>query len=162
MPYLDPATVLERFSGTLLSEIRPTIPDDEELVRAQAGSMASTLRFLAAEIEREERALASQHEALLAALSDTDAAVEAVDTDGADRVAEAVASARASVEDAEDEERAAREGALLSAADDVLAAIDAALDGDDARRCRTPVYRFLDRRLEAHHAILGREGSDDE
>lgn len=161
MPYLNPSTVLERFSGTILSDVRPTIPEDEELVRAQAGSMASTLRFLAAELEREEQALVDQRVELLAALDDLAVLLDALDEDGAAAVARTVESAQADVEAAADEKRAARERALLVAADDVLASIDDALEGEVARRCRTPLYRFLDRRLAAHHAILGREADAD-
>jgi hypothetical protein len=162
MPYLDPAAVLERFSGTLLGEVRPAIPDDEAVVRAQTGSMASTLRFLARELERDQASLAAQQEALLTALDDTERALAAIDDGETEPVTDAIESARGTVAGAADDDRETREAVILTAADDVLAAIDGALAGDDACRCRTPMYDFLDRRIQAHHAILGREGADDE
>lgn len=163
MPYLDPSSVVQRFSDTLLSEIRPAIPDDDALVRAQAGSMASTLRFLATQLEREEAAVEVQQDVLLTALSETEDTLAAIDPDeGADKVQEAIVAARADVDAASDAPHAETEMVLLEAAESVLAAIDASLDGEDARRCRTPMYRFLDVRLAEHHAVLGREANENE
>lgn len=68
MPYLSPADVLRRFSRFALSKVRPSVPEDERFVRGQVGSMASTLRFLAGELEGRQRSVAEQERALREAL----------------------------------------------------------------------------------------------
>jgi hypothetical protein len=150
MPYLRPETVLEEFSGFTLSTVRPAIAEDEEFVRGQTGSMASTLRFLAGELEAREAMVDEQERALREAL---DVVTErTADTPAA----EAVEAVVADVDDAPDGVRE-REEALLEAADDVLAAVDVHLEGDAARRARRPVYDFLDTRTEGQLRMLGRE-----
>jgi hypothetical protein len=150
MPYLRPETVLEEFSGFTLSTVRPAIAEDEEFVRGQTGSMASTLRFLAGELEAREAMVDEQERALREAL---DAVTErTADTPAA----EAVEAVVADIDDAPDGVRE-REEALLEAADDVLAAVDVHLEGDAARRARRPVYDFLDTRTEGQLRMLGRE-----
>ena len=150
MPYLRPETVLEEFSGFTLSTVRPAIHEDEEFVRGQTGSMASTLRFLASELEAREAMVDEQERTLREAL---DAVTErTADTPAA----EAVEAVVADIDDAPDGVRE-REEALLEAADDVLAAVDVHLEGDAARRARRPVYDFLDTRTEGQLRMLGRE-----
>lgn len=156
MPYLRPETVLEEFSGLTLSTVRPAIREDEEFVRGQTGSMASTLRFLAGELEAREAMVDEQERALREAL---DAVAErAADTP----LENAVDAAVADLDDAPDRVRE-RESALLEAADQVLAAIDTHLGGETARQAREPVYDFLDTRIEGQLRMLGgepREGSE--
>jgi hypothetical protein len=155
MPYLRPETVLEEFSGFTLSTVRPAIAEDEEFVRGQTGSMASTLRFLASELEAREAMVDEQERALREAL---DVVTErTADTPAA----EAVEAAVADVDAAPDGVRE-REGVLLEAADDVLAAVDTHLEGDAARRARRPVYDFLDTRTEGQLRMLGREPESEE
>jgi hypothetical protein len=155
MPYLRPETVLEEFSGFTLSTVRPAIAEDEEFVRGQTGSMASTLRFLADELEAREAMVDEQERALREAL---DVVTErTADTPAA----EAVEAAVADVDAAPDGVRE-REGVLLEAADDVLAAVDTHLEGDAARRARRPVYDFLDTRTEGQLRMLGREPESEE
>ena len=157
MPYLGPADVLRRFSRLSLSTVRPAVPEDERFVRGQVGSMASTLRFLAGELEGRERAVAEQERALREALDDVG---ETVDPGGP--VASAAADARerigADTDDGSGADATARERerTLLAAADDALACIDEELEGEAARTARRPLYRFLDARLEAQHRMLGR------
>ena len=150
MPYLRPETVLEEFSGFTLSTVRPAIAEDEEFVRGQTGSMASTLRFIAGELEAREAMVDEQERALREAL---DVVTErTADTPAA----EAVEAVVADIDDAPDGVRE-REEALLEAADGVLAAVDVHLEGDAARRARRPVYDFLDTRTEGQLRMLGRE-----
>jgi len=150
MPYLRPETVLEEFSGFTLSTVRPALGEDEEFVRGQTGSMASTLRFLADELEAREAMVEEQERALREAL-------DAVEEAAADTpAAEAVDAALADLDDAPGRVRE-REGALLAAADDVLAAIDTHLEGETARRARQPMYGFLDTRTGGQLRMLGRE-----
>lgn len=152
MPYLEPERVLREFSRYALSEVRPALADDEQFVRGQVGSMASTLRFLAGELEGVDDAVDAQRAALEAALAEAGAVVtdddaEATIADARERVAAAEGGPR-------DVERT-----LLDAADDALAAL-AALSEADAREARASLYRFLDARLEAQHRLLGRPGDD--
>lgn len=152
MPYLEPERVLREFSRYALSEVRPALADDEQFVRGQVGSMASTLRFLAGELEGVDDAVDAQRIALEAALAEAGAVVtdddaEATIADARDRIAAAEGRPR-------DVERT-----LLDAADDALAAL-ADLSDDDAREARTSLYRFLDARLEAQHRLLGRPEDD--
>ncbi len=161
MPYLDPSTVLQRFSRFAISELRPVVPDDDQFVAAQVGSMASTLQFLSGELAGTDAAVDRQAAAL-------DAAIPAIETvlDDRDLQAPAVRDALgdASEATATDGDRRARETACLEATDEVLAAIDADLEGPDARAARRPLYDVLDARLDAQHAMMGREseGAGDE
>lgn len=150
MPYLRPETVLEEFSGFTLSTVRPAIREDEEFVRGQTGSMASTLRFLADELEAREAMVDEQERALREALD------AVADTTAAAAVAEVVDAAVADLDGAPGGVRE-REGALLEAADDVLAAVDATLEGEAARQARQPMYDFLDTRTAGQLRMLGRE-----
>lgn len=152
MPYLSPADVLRRFSRFTLSTVRPAVSDDEAFVRGQVGSMASTLRFLAGELEGRERAVAEQERALREALREV---ADVVEDDGP--VAATAVGARERLDAAGDDTTAhEREQALLAAADDVLACIDGTLDDEAARAARRPLYGFLDTRLEAQLRMLGR------
>lgn len=155
MPYLRPETVLEEFSGFTLSTVRPAIAEDEEFVRGQAGSMASTLRFLAGELEAREAMVDEQERALHEALDVV--AERTADTPAAAAVEAAVAD----IDDAPGRVRE-REKVLLKAADDVLAAVDTHLEGEAARRARRPVYDFLDTRTEGQLRMLGREPGEEE
>ena len=155
MPYLRPETVLEEFSGFTLSTVRPAIRANEEFVRGQTGSMASTLRFLADELEAREAMVDEQEGALREALDGV--RERTADTP----VAEAVEAAVADLDDAPGGVRE-REGALLEATEDVLAAIDAHLDGETARQARRPVYEFLDTRIGGQLRMLGREPGEGE
>lgn len=152
MPYLEPEDVLREFSRYALEDVRPALREDEQFMRGQVGSMASTLRFLAGELEGMDDAVDRQREALASALAEAERRVD-------DRsVAAAVADARDRVENAGHDARET-ERVLLDAADDALAAIDD-LEPDDARRARSPVYDFLDVRLETQLQLLGRRADD--
>lgn len=148
MPYLEPERILGGFARYAIDEVRPALPDEEAFVRGQVGSMASTMRFLAAELEGQEEAVAAQRASLLAAIDD---AAEAVDDPDVRR---RLADARDRVAGCSGRPRAV-EPVLLAAADDALAAVDA-LDDPAAREARAPLYRFLDDRLDAQLGLLGR------
>lgn len=152
MPYLEPADVLREFSRYALEEIRPALKEDEQFMRGQVGSMASTLRFLAGELDAMDEAVASQRQSLESALA------EAEDRVSDPEVREAVVAARERVEGAGADARET-ERVLLDAANDALAAIDD-LDDEAARAARAPVYDFLDTRLETQLHLLGRPADD--
>lgn len=152
MPYLEPAVVLREFSRYALSDVRPALADDEEFIRGQVGSMASTLRFLAAELDGFEEAVEGQRDALDAALSE--AATRVSDEEVAAELVEArdqVASAGGNP--------TSIEATLLTAADEALAAVQM-LPADEAQEARDPLYEFLDARLAAQHRLLGRRDND--
>lgn len=150
MPYLDPDAVLRRFSTYALEEIRPALRDDEEFMRGQVGSMASTLRFLATELDGIDDAIAAQRCRLLEALDEAQAIVDDPD------VREDLSTAAEHVTEAGDSPREI-ERSLLTAADDALAAVDT-LPEPTAREARRPLYGFLDARVEAQLRLLGRPG----
>lgn len=152
MPYLEPEDVLREFSRYALEDIRPALKEDEQFMRGQVGSMASTLRFLAGELEGMDDAVASQRQSLVDALAETETRVSD------QQVREAVVDARERVEAAGSDPRET-ERVLLDAANDALAAVDD-LDDEDARRARAPIYDFLDTRLEAQLQLLGRRADD--
>ena len=148
MPYLEPERILEAFSRYAVGSVRPAIPDDEAFMQGQVGSMASTMRFLAAEVAGADEAVAAQRASLLSALDD---AVGTVDDPA---VRETLADARRRAAESAGRPRAV-EQVLLSAADEALEAVDA-LEGPAAREARAPLYRFLDDRLDAQLGLLGR------
>ncbi len=148
MPYLDPAVILREFSSFAATEIRPALADGEEFMHGQVGSMASTLRFLADELEGFDAAVATQREALLDALETTRATID----DPA--VAETVTAVESRVRAADGNARGV-EQTVLEGADEALAAVDA-LDDAAAREARAPLYEFIDERLEAQLTLLGR------
>jgi hypothetical protein len=152
MPYLKPKRVLREFSRYTLEEVRPALKEDEEFMRGQVGSMASTLRFLAGELEGVDDAVATQRSSLLDALADARDAVNDPEVEGT------LTDARARVADADGTPREI-EQTVLAAADDALAAVDA-LDGEGARAARAPLYEFLDDRLDAQLGLLGRPTDD--
>lgn len=152
MPYLDPSHVLREFSRYAASQIRPAVADDEAFVRGQVGSMASTLRFLASELEGTDAAVATQRESLLQGLA---AAQEPVEDP---QVIDTLATASDLVSDADGSPREV-EDVLLEAADDALTAVDE-LDDETAREARSPLYEFLETRLDAQLRVLGRPPDD--
>jgi len=149
MPYLKPEKTARRFSEFVLEEVRPRVED--EFVRAQLGSMASTLRFMSGEMQGMEEAVEAQRQTLVAALDGVEAAVE----EDEEEVLGSVEDARERV----DPEAGTREleEALLAACEDVLRSIDDELKGEDARRARRPLYDFLDVRVEAQLRMCGRK-----
>lgn len=152
MPYLEPAQILREFSSYAATEIRPAIADDEEFMRGQVGSLASTLRFVAGELEGMDQAVAAQRASLLEALAETIDVVEDPET------VERLDSLRGDIEDATDDPREIEE-IVLAAADEALALVDD-LDEPIAREARNPLYEFLDDRLEAQLRLLGRPPDD--
>lgn len=155
MPYLEPAHVLRQFSAFAREEIRPALADDERFVAAQVGSMASTLQYLAAELDGHEAAVDAQREALDEALDAAIASLRKSEAPGAAAALDDVTDARKRVDEAEGDARAV-EDELLAAADGALAAIDG-VEGEAAEAARRPLYAFLDTRLEEQLELLGRE-----
>ncbi|MDF9747820.1 hypothetical protein [Natrinema salsiterrestre] len=157
MPYLDPELILDRFATFTREEVRPAVTDDE-FVHAQVGSMASTLQFLAGEVGGREAAVRTQRRTLTDRLDELEAVLDRNEIDAPD--------VRAALEEGHSEIGAADgsteevEEILLSAADDVLAAIDDELDGERAAIVRRPLYEFLRTRVDQQLGMLGREGDE--
>lgn len=148
MPYLEPECVLEEFAEFAIDDVRPALDEDEAFVHGQVGSMASTLRFLASELAGREDAVATQKSALEEALT------EASQTVADPGVREVLADALDSVTQTSGRPSAV-EPLLLEVADEAFEAVDT-LEEPAAREARAPLYRFLDERLEAQFAVLGR------
>jgi hypothetical protein len=151
MPYLEPEHVLRELSSYAAREIRPAIAEDEAFMRGQVGSMASTLRFLAGELEGMDSAVAAQRASLLDALEEAAAVAD-------DPAAGELADLRETVESADGDPRAV-EATVLGAAEEALALVDD-LDESVAREARDPLYAFLDDRLSAQLRLLGRPAGD--
>ncbi|UHQ95212.1 hypothetical protein [Haloterrigena alkaliphila] len=159
MPYLDPELILDRFATFTREEIRPAVDDGvDEFVHAQVGSMASTLQFLAGEIDGRETAVRDQRRALDECLDELEAVLERNEIDST-AVRTAVDGARDDVAGADEPTRTLEE-TLLPAADDVLTAIDRELDGERAALARRPMYDFLRTRVDRQLHLLGREGEE--
>jgi len=150
MPYLKPEETMRGFSEFVLKEVRPRIED--EFVRAQLGSMSSTLRFVSGEIQGMDEAVEAQRQTLVASLDGVETAVD----ESEEEVLESVEEARERVDDAADAGTRELEEALLAACEDVLQTIDDELDGDNAKRARRPLYDFLDVRVESQLRMCGR------
>jgi len=157
MPYLDPERILDRFATFSREEVRPAVGDDE-FVHAQVGSMASTLQFLAGEVAGRETAVRTQRRALCESLDELESVLERDDVDSP-AVRNAIDDARSDL-DAVDGPTRDVEETLVTAADDVLATIDAELDGDAAVIARRPLYEFLRTRVDEQLRLLGREGDE--
>lgn len=151
MPYLEPEKTTRRFSKFVLEEVRPRVED--EFVRAQLGSMASTLRFMSGEIQGMDEAVEAQKQTLVVALDGVEAAVD----ESEEEVLGSVEEARGRIDDAADAGTRELEEALLAACEDVLQTIDDELDGEAARRARSPLYDFLDVRVESQLRMCGRK-----
>jgi len=149
MSYLKPEKTARRFSKFVLEEVRPRVED--EFVRAQLGSMASTLRFMSGEIQGMDEAVEAQRGTFAAALDGVEAAVG----ENEEKVLESVEDARESVD--EDVGTRELEESLLVACENILQAIDDELEGDEARRARGPLYDFLDVRIESQLRMCGRK-----
>lgn len=157
MPYLDPERILDRFATFTREEVRPAVGDDE-FVHAQVGSMASTLQFLAGEVGGREEAVRAQHRVLRESLDELESVLERNEIESAG-VRTAVDDARSDL-DAVDGSSRDVEGTLLTAADDVLTAIDRELDAERAATARQPIYEFLRTRVDRQLRLLGREGDE--
>lgn len=156
MPYLRHDDVLSRFSQFLREDVREGLPEEEEFLRGQVGSMASTMRFLTGELAGKAHALGAQETELIAALDELEAELES----GEEDVEDAIAEARARLSDApvpdSPETTRACEDAITTACEDVLSAVDE-LPADRARTLRRPLYEFLETRVESQLRMLGRE-----
>lgn len=154
MPYVKPEEALTRISGFTREEIRPGIAEDREFLRDQAGSMSSTLRFLAREIELREDVVDEQAATLEGSLAG--ASEELASIEGSEPVEDAVADGLDRLNALETMDVYRREQVSLDACNEVLAAIDDHLEGAAARRVRRPVYEFIDTRFQLQRKILGR------
>jgi hypothetical protein len=150
MHHLEPSHVLKEFSTFAITEIRPALPADEPFLHGQVGSMASTLRFLARELEGLEAAVADQRSSLIEALETAAARIDDEETtDGLHDLRHTVASA--------DGPPRALEETLLKVADEALALVDG-LGDPAAREARAPLYEFLDERVAIQLAVLRGSG----
>lgn len=154
MPYLEPEHVLRQFATYLQQDVRDAIDGDHKFVKAQVGSMSSSLNFLAMELDSLGEDLATQQQALLDALDDAERELDTVDDSTS--VAETITASRERVQNAELTDSYAFERELTEAVTAVLNALDE-LSEDDARRVRRPLYSFLETRVTTQLEALGGE-----
>jgi chromosome segregation ATPase len=157
MPHLDPELILERFATFMRSEVRPAV-SEEDFVHAQVGSMASTLQFLAGEVRERETAVETQKQELFECFDHLESMLDSEEVESA-RIRSELESAREEIDAVEGPTRDIEE-TILTAADDLLRAIDTELEPDRAETVREPLYEFLWTRVETQLHMLGRE--DDE
>jgi hypothetical protein len=151
MPYFDPGEVVGQFAKYLQRDVREAI-DDEKFVKAQVGSMSSSLTFLGRELGGMHVAVNTQRRRLVDALDDLEQALE----DGeihSDAVAETVASARERVADA-DGRPYEMERELTASANEVLDSINEELSGAEAHRARQPLYDYMETRVQTQLDLL--------
>jgi hypothetical protein len=155
MPYLEPEHVLQQFAGYLSDDVRSAIKDDEKYVQAQVGSMSSSLNFLARELGGMHVAINTQRRRLNEALDNIQA--ELGDDESGAAVADAIASARTELKQADGTDARSLEQDLTAAATSVFQAINEELDGEAANQARRPLYDFLETRVQTQLDVLGRE-----
>lgn len=152
MPYLDPEHVLQQFAGYLQGDVRDAIDDDHKFVKAQVGSMSSSLNFLARELDSMTADLETQRESLLDALDAVEETIE--DDDKAADVEASIEDARARIEDADTNDDYEYERVLTDAATDVLETIDE-MNPQEATRVREPLYAYINTRVRTQIEALG-------
>ncbi len=155
MPYLEPEHVLQQFASYLNDDVRNAIDDDQKFVRAQVGSMSSSLNFFARELGGMHVALKTQQRRLHCALDDIESNLG--ESESAAAVADTIADARADIESADATNATALEQELTTAAIGVFEAVNEKLDDEAARQARQSLYDFLDTRVETQLDLLGRE-----
>lgn len=157
MPYLSPELVLGRFATFARDDVRNALTEEDgEFMRAQVGSMSSTLEFLSMELDGMGDVVDAQHRALATALDEATTALETIDAD-APKVQRAIQDATEQLADALHSDVYDHEEFLTRASEDILAAIDAELVGDEAKIVRAPLYAFLRTRVDEQLHMLGRE-----
>lgn len=155
MPYLEPEHVLQQFAGYLSDDVRSAIKDDEKYVQAQVGSMSSSLNFLARELGGMHVAINTQRRRLNEALDNIEA--ELGDDESGAAVADAIASARTELKQADGTDARSLEQNVTAAATSVFRAINEELDSEAANQARRPLYGFLETRVQTQLDVLGRE-----
>ena len=154
MPYLAPEHVLRQFATYLQEDVRDAIDDDHKFVKAQVGSMSSSLSFLAMELDSLGEDLSTQQQALLDALDDAESELGTIEDPAS--VAETITTSRERVQNTELADSYAFERELTEAVTAVFESLDE-LPEDDARRVRKPLYSFLETRVTTQLEALGGE-----
>lgn len=155
MPYLEPEHVLQQFASYLNEDVRNAIEDDQKFVRAQVGSMSSSLNFLSRELGGMHVALKTQQRRLHCSLDDIEDGLSEDESGAA--VADAITAARADIERADATNAREFEQELTTAAIAVFKAVNEELDDADAQQARQPLYDFLDTRVQTQLDLLGRK-----
>lgn len=152
MTYVSPSVVLERLSEFTSGTVVEAIGEESRFVRAQVGSMSSTLGFLSREVEHRDESVRRQRRALLDALDD----LGRLGDDGAgDFVAdrrEAVESVEPTLGNLEDVRTILRE-----TLEELRVAVDDGTFGEDTPEARTVLYDLFETRVENQLRVLGRD-----
>jgi hypothetical protein len=156
MPHTDPELLLERFSGFLYRDVRSTIEEDQ-LLHAQLGSLSSTLRLLAKELEHYGSDIETQRVAFERALERVD---DRVDTD--QTIASAIDDARNRLDAVPEYELREKERTILAEASRLLETIEDECCADRAGELRAPLYAFVKERTATQLETLGRGNSSTE
>ena len=152
MPYLDPEIVVGQFSKYMHRNVREAIKDEERFVAAQVGSISSSMNFLSRELGGAHVAINTQRRSLLEALNDVERVLDEDDIGNSD-VRDAVSTARDRVDGTEGRPYEV-EGELTGAATALLERINKDLDSDAARRARSPLYDYMETRVQTQLDLL--------
>jgi hypothetical protein len=152
MTYVPPSVVLERLSEFTAETVVDAIGQESAFVRAQVGSMSSTLGFLAREVERRDEAVLEQRRATLEALR----TLEGLDADAVEAFVadqrETIESTDPALGNTEPVRRSLRE--VLEA---IRAAVEDGRFGDDTPEARAVLYDLFETRVDSQLRVLGRE-----
>jgi len=152
MPYVPPSVVLRRLSEFTADTVVGAIGEESTFVRAQVGSMSSTLGFLAHEVERRDEAVLEQRRATLEALK----TLESLEGDAVEAF---VVDQRKAIESTDP--ALGNTEAVRSSLREVLEAIRAAVEDDrfdDTAAARAVLYDLFETRVDSQLRMLGREG----
>lgn len=152
MPYLPPSVVLERLSEFTSDTVIGSIGEESKFVRAQVGSMSSTLGFLSQEVAHQGESMLEQHEALLDAL-DTLSGL------GGEEAEAFLADQRETVEGIDPVlgNRGEVRTVLLTVLGDLRQAVNDRTFGEDTPEARGVLYDLFETRIESQLWMLGRE-----
>lgn len=152
MTYIAPSVVLGRLSEFTSDTVVEAIGEESSFVRAQVGSMSSTLGFLSREVEHREEAVLEQRRRLLEAFENLE---HLGDEDASSFVAEkreAIESIDPIIGKTDDIRTKSRD-----TLGELRQAIEEGTFGEDTPEARTILYDLFETRIENQLHMLGRE-----
>lgn len=152
MVYLPPSDVLDRLSEFTADTLVGAIGNGSKFQRAQAGSMSSTLGFLARETEHREQSFLEQRVALLEALDELEGLGDDDATSFVTAQRDLVDSEEPTMGNADDVQ-----ATLLEAIGGLQSAMADGTFGEDTTRARAVLYELLEKRVQSQLQVVGRD-----
>lgn len=152
MPYLPPSVVLGRVSEFTADTLVESVGQESEFMRAQVGSMSSTLGFLARETAHRDEAILERRTALLDALDELESLGRGPADSFVTAQREAIEAVEPTMGNTDEVESTVREslGALQRAV------TDGTFD-PDTPTARGILYDLFETRVESQLRVLGRD-----